>query len=165
MYYRFGKAFYFLSILFFLFFLLYFYSALPEQVSLRPSSEGEETFRWSRGNFFYGMVALFVLFNAIALLPPKMLETKTSMKLHRIFPKGDPFRDYILTWFYSFGGILNLSLGMMVFYTHSINNQQEIGSDQFSFFFYLIPILLAVWVLALFLLFVGKTKQLQNQSE
>ena len=105
------------------------------------------------------MISLFVIFNLISLLPPKLLETKSWKKLHRLFPIGDPFRDYLLTWFYSFGGVLNLSLGMMVFYTHSINNQQEITADQFSVFFYLIPALLLIWIIALFLLFVGKTKK------
>jgi hypothetical protein len=161
MYYRFGKAFYYFSIVIFLFFLLYFYSALPEQVYFQLDAAD----RWPKGTYFYGMISLFVIFNLISLLPPKLLETKSWKKLHRLFPIGDPFRDYLLTWFYSFGGVLNLSLGMMVFYTHSINNQQEITADQFSVFFYLIPALLLVWIIALFLLFVGKTKKLQNPSE
>lgn len=161
MYYRFGKASYYLSIIFFLFFLLYFYSALPERVFLQPDASNA----WEKGSFFYAMVTLFVILNGISLFPPKLLETKSWKKLHRVFPVGDPYRDYLLTWFYSFGGVLNLSLAMMIFYTHSINNQQEITSDQFNFFFYLIPVLLLIWIIALFLLFVGKTKQIQNPSE
>ena len=162
MYYRFGKAFYFISILLFVFFLLYFYSALPETVGLGFSEDGTVVRTWEKGSFFYGMVFAFAIFNAITLYPPKSLETKTNKRLHRIFPVGDDYRDYFLTWFYSFGGILNLSLALLVFFVHSINNQEEIATSQFTFFFYLMPALLLVWVVGLFILLIGKFKQVQN---
>ncbi|WP_332911897.1 DNA topoisomerase IV [Algoriphagus boritolerans] len=116
MYYRFGKAFYFISILLFVFFLLYFYSALPESVGLSIDESGVLNRNWEKGSFFYAMVGAFVIFNAIILYPPKSLETKSNKKLHRIFPVGDSYRDYFLAWFYSFGGILNLSLALLVFF-------------------------------------------------
>ncbi|MFN3996325.1 DNA topoisomerase IV [Algoriphagus sp.] len=162
MYYRFGKAFYFLSIMLFLFFLLYFYSALPERVGLSIDESGSINRNWEKGTFFYSMVAAFVIFNAVILYPPKSLETKSNKKLHRIFPIGDPFRDYFLTWFYSFGGVLNMSLALLVFFVHSINNQEEIATSQFTFFFYLMPAFLVVWVIGLFVLLIGKFKQVQK---
>ena len=163
MYYRFGKAFYFISILLFVFFLLYFYSALPETVGLSIDENGVLNRDWEKGTFFYGMIAAFVIFNAIILYPPKSLETKSNKKLHRIFPIGDPFRDYFLAWFYSFGGVVNLSLALLVFFVHSINNQEEIATNQFTFFFYLMPSFLVVWVIGLFVLLIGKFKQVQNR--
>jgi hypothetical protein len=163
MYYRFGKAFYFISILLFIFFLLYFYSALPETVGLSIDENGTINRDWEKGTFFYGMVAAFVIFNGIILYPPKSLETKSNKKLHRIFPIGDPYRDYFLAWFYSFGGVVNLSLALLVFFVHSINNQEEISSSQFDFFFYLLPAFLVVWVIGLFVLLIGKFKQVQNR--
>ena len=110
------------------------------------------------------MIATFVALNALVLVPPKMLETKSYRKLHKLFPIGDNYRDYLLTWFYSFGGIINLSLATIVFYIHATNNQEEIAADEFGFFFYLIPGLLVLWIIALFLLFVGKAKQLQKRD-
>lgn len=162
MYYRFGKAFYFLSILLFVFFLLYFYSALSETVGLSIDDTGTVNRIWEKGTFFYGMVAAFLILNAVTLYLPKSLETKTNKKLHRIFPIGDPYRDYFLTWFYSFGGVVNMSLALLVFFVHSINNQDVIATSQFNFFFYLLPALLAVWVIGLFVLLAGKFKQIQK---
>lgn len=162
MYYRFGKAFYFISILLFTFFLVYFYSALSETVGLGLDEIGSLIRQWERGTFFYAMIGAFVVLNAITLITPKSLETKSNKKLHRIFPIGDPYRDYLLTWFYSFGGILNLSLALLVFYVHSINNQEVIATNQFTFFFYLLPTLLFIWVIGLFVLLMGKFKQVQK---
>src|SRR5690606_1258975 len=102
--------------------------------------------------------------NVIVLLPPKLLETKNHKGLVRIFPIGDKFRDYYLGWFYSFGAILNMSLGMLVLYTHAINNQEEIAASQYNFFFYVIPGLFVVWVIGLFAILVGKFNQVKNNS-
>jgi hypothetical protein len=164
MYYRFGKATYFLSVLLFIFVLLYFYSALPEQVSVQMDKLGNSTWDIQKASFFYGMICLFVLFNLMVLLPPKLLETKTHQGLRRIFPVGDVFRDYFLAWFYSFGFVLNLSLGLMVFYAHSINNQNEIASSDYNVFFYSVPVLFLVWVIGFFLILIGKFKQVQQKS-
>lgn len=164
MYYRFGKATYFLSVLLFIFVLLYFYSALPEQVSVQMDKLGNSTWDIQKASFFYGMICLFVLVNLMVLLPPKLLETKTHQGLRRIFPVGDVFRDYFLAWFYSFGFVLNLSLGLMVFYAHSINNQNEIASSDYNVFFYSVPVLFLVWVIGFFLILIGKFKQVQQKS-
>lgn len=164
MYYRFGKAFYFFSILFFIFYLLYFYSALPEQLSLSSANDLNTAKDLTRGTFFYGMIGVFLLLNAIVLLPPKLLETKSHKGLTKIFPVGDSYRDYFLGWFYSFGGIINSSLALLVFYIHAINNQDDSAPEQFGFIFYLIPILLVIWVIGLFAIMGGKFKQVQNRA-
>lgn len=162
MYYRFGKAFYFISVLLFIFFLVYFYSALTETIGLGLDESGSLMRTWGRDNFFFAMIAAFVILNFVTLFTPKSLETKTNKKLHRIFPIGDPYRDYLLTWFYSFGGIINLSLALLVFFVHSINNQEVIAANQFTFFFYLMPAMLFIWVIGLFALLIGKFKQVQK---
>jgi hypothetical protein len=161
MYYRFGKAFYFLSVLLFIFFLLYFYSALTEQVSYSVDDQGNLGSQVDKNTFFYLMAGAFILLNFGVLVPPKMLETKSHKGLHRIFPIGDSYRDYFLAWFYFFGGLINLSLSMMVFYIHAINNQESIAASMFNFFFYLFPSLLVLWVIGFFVLLVGKFKQIQ----
>lgn len=164
MYYRFGKVFYFTSILLFVFILLYFYSAMAETIGLSVDQDGGVSRTMDKSTFFYGMVAVFLVLNAVTVFTPKSLETKSNKKLHRIFPIGDPYRDYILAWFYSFGGLINVSLALGAFFVHSINNQDVIASNQFNFFFYLMPALLAIWVVGLMILLVGKFKQIQNRS-
>ncbi|MFC3881388.1 DNA topoisomerase IV [Algoriphagus namhaensis] len=160
MYYRFGKVFFYFSVFGFVLFLLYFYSAMPELLKYQPDGIQDN----GRDTFFYAMIGLFAVVNMIVLVPPKMLETKTHKGLHRIFPVGDNYRDYILAWFYSFGSVINLSLLIMVFYVHAINNQNEIQASKFNFFFYLIPVLLAIWVVALFVLLFNKFKQVRLGS-
>jgi hypothetical protein len=162
MYYRFGKAFYFFSILAFISFLLYFYSAMPEQVGISIDEEGTLSRDWERGTFFYGMIAVFLVLNAVTMYTPKSLETKANKKMHRIFPIGDPYRDYLLAWFYSFGAVINLSLAVLTLYVHAINNQEEIGASSYNLWFFLMPTLLGVWVVALFVLLIGKFKAVQR---
>ncbi|MDX5339337.1 MAG: DNA topoisomerase IV [Cyclobacteriaceae bacterium] len=162
MYYRFGKAFYFFSILAFVFLLVYFYSAMPEKIGVTIDDNGNLIRSWEKGTFFYGMIGAFLFLNAVVLFPPKSLETKSNKRFHRVFPLGDPYRDYILTWFFSFGGIINFSLGIFVFYIHSVNNQEAEAAGDFSLWFYLIPTILMIWVIGLFLLFVGKFKSIRK---
>ncbi|MDN3203686.1 DNA topoisomerase IV [Algoriphagus sediminis] len=160
MYSRFGKVFYFFMVFGFIFFLLYFYSAMPETVQYQPDSPTEH----GRDAFFYSIIALFVVCNLVVLLPPKLLETKTHNGLHKLFPVGDDYRDYFLAWFYTFGAILNTCLLVMVFFVHAINNQEGINASEFNFFFYLIPLLLVIWVIAFFILLVNKFKQVRLDS-
>lgn len=164
MYYRFGKAIYILGVLLFIFILLYFYSALPEQVSVQMDQRGVSSWDIGKDMFFYIMIFLFVLFNGLLLLPPKLLETKSHQGLRKIFPVGDLFRDYFLAWFYSFGCLVNIGLGLMVFYTHAINNQNEIASSEYNVFFYSIPVMFLIWVIGFFLIVLGKFKQVQQNS-
>jgi hypothetical protein len=164
MYYRFGKVFYFTSLLFFIFILLYYYSALSDTVGLGINEDGSLTQVLERGTFFYSMLIGFLILNVVIVYTPKSIETKANKRLHRIFPIGDPFRDYILAWFYSFGGIVNLNLALMAFYVYSINNQEVIATSQFTFFFYLLPALLILWGVGLFVILIGKFKQVQNRS-
>lgn len=164
MYYRFGKAIYLLGVLLFIFVLLYFYSALPERVSIQMNEQGVSSWNLEKSVFFYGMIFCFLIFNGLVLLPPKLLETKSHQGLRKIFPVGDVYRDYFLAWFYSFGFILNFSLGLMVFYAHSINNQNEIASSDYNVFFYSIPVLFLIWVIGFFLILLGKFKQVQQNS-
>jgi hypothetical protein len=135
---------------------------MAELVGYGLDENGSVIDKVSKESFFYGMIGLFVILNAIVLFPPKLLETKMHNGLHRIFPIGDTYRDYFLGWFYSFGGIVNLSLSVMVFYTHAINNQQAIAANEFSFFFYLIPVLFIIWIIGLFAILTGKFKQIKK---
>jgi hypothetical protein len=161
MYYRFGKVFYFLGVLVFLFTLLYFYAALPEQIGFSLDDQGSILRDYAKSTFFYGLAAGFLVLNLITIYTPKTLETKTNRKLHRLFPIGDPFRDYLLAWFYSFGGWVNLSLALAALYVHAINNQEELSASSYNLWFLLMPIVLFIWVGILFVLLFKKFKSSQ----
>ena len=161
MYYRFGKVFYFFSVLVFLFALLFFYAALPEQIGFRLDDQGILLRDFAKSTFFYGLAFGFLVLNLITIYTPKTLETKANRKLHRLFPIGDPYRDYLLAWFYSFGGWVNLSLSLAGLFVHAINNQEQISASAYNLWFLLMPVVLFVWVGALFVLLFKKFKSTQ----
>jgi hypothetical protein len=161
MYYRFGKVFYFFSVLVFLIALLYFYAALPEQIGFSLDDQGQLVRDYAKSTFFYGLISGFVLLNVATVYTPKTLETKTNRKLHRLFPIGDPYRDYLLAWFYSFGGWVNLSLTLAALFVHAINNQEEISASAYNLWFLVMPVILFVWMGALFVLLFKKFKSTQ----
>jgi len=162
MYYRFGKVFHFLSVLVFIFVFLYTYAALPDLVAYEMNSQGEISKIMSKDTFFYVGIILFILLNVILITPGKLIENQSTINLKRLFPIGDIFRDYMLTWIYSFVGIINISLCIMSLFVHSLNNQNEISSGEFNFFFYLIPVFFVVWIGGLFWILVKKFKSLQS---
>jgi hypothetical protein len=162
MYYRFGKVFHFLSILLFIFVFLYTYSALPDLVGFEQNESGEFTKSGSKSTFFYIGIIVFGVLNLILALPAKMIEKQSTPNLKRLFPKGDTITDYLVTWMYSFMGMINVSLCIMSLFVHAINNQNEIGTSSFSFFFYLVPVLFVVWIIALFWILLQKFKSIQK---
>jgi hypothetical protein len=161
MYYRFGKVFYFFSVLVFLFALLYFYAALPEQIGFSLDEQGTVVRDFAKSTFFYALVLGFLVLNLVTIYTPKTLETKTNRKLHRLFPIGDPYRDYLLAWFYSFGGWVNSSLSLAALFVHAINNQEVIGASSYNLWFTLMPFVLFVWMGLLFVLLFKKFKSTQ----
>ena len=148
MYYRFGKVFYFFSVLVFLFALLYSHSEKFSNTA-------------AKSTFFYGLAFGFLVLNLVTIYTPKTLETKANRKLHRLFPIGDPYRDYLLAWFYSFGGWVNASLSLAALFVHAINNQEVISASAYNLWFLLMPVVLFVWVGALFVLLFKKFKSTQ----
>lgn len=162
MYYRFGKTFHFLSILFFVVVFMYIYSSVPETVAYQVNEEGLMVKGFSRSTFFYAGIVIFALLNIILAVPAKMIEKQSTPNLKRLFPTGDDFRDYMLTWIYSFIGIINVSLCILALFVHSINNQNEISSSSFSGFFYLVPVFFVTWIVALFWILFQKFKTLQR---
>ncbi|MFC4872405.1 DNA topoisomerase IV [Negadavirga shengliensis] len=164
MYSRFSKAFYFLTVVFFLVVFLYIYSASPEFVSYEVSDAGMPLKQITRDVFFYLTITVFLVYNLLLILPAKLIELQYTLRLKRLFPPGDAFRDQMLAWIYSFTGILNVSTVIIVFYIHSISNQNEIKSSEFSFFFYMVPVFFVLWVLGLFYILTKKIKQLRSGS-
>ncbi|MFD2036151.1 DNA topoisomerase IV [Belliella marina] len=164
MYYRFGKVFHFISVLIFTFSFLYIYASLSEIVAYQLDENGGFLKSVPKETFFYSGIILFIILNVIMIVPGKMIENGSTVSLKRIFPKGEYLTDVMIAWIYSFGGIINISLMIMALFVHSINNQNEISSNQFSFFFYLIPVLLVIWIGGLFWILVQKFKSVQSNS-
>lgn len=162
MYYRFGKVFFFLTVLLFVFAFLYTYSALPERVGFAQEDDGSVVAEASKSTFFYIGILAFGLLNALLAFPAKMIEKQSTSDLKRLFPNGDIHTDYLLAWMYSFVGVVNISLSIMCLFVHSINNQNEIGTSSFSFFFYLVPVLFVVWIIALFWILLQKFKSIKK---
>lgn len=164
MYFRFGKVFHFISVLLFLFTFLYFYSAMPDVISYELDENGYATKEISKSTFFYIGIILFGILNFVLITPAKLIENKSTKTFRQLFPTGDIFRDYMLTWIYSFTGVVNISLSIMSLFIHAINNQNEISSGSYSFFFYLIPILFLVWIIALFWILLQKFNSIRSSS-
>tara|TARA_R110002096_G_scaffold163740_7_gene331278 strand:- start:80 stop:577 length:498 start_codon:yes stop_codon:yes gene_type:complete len=162
MYTRFAKFFYFLSIGMFLFVFLYAYASMPDFATYEQNSKGLPMKQLSKENFFYITVIIFFIYNVLLIIPGKMIEMKSNSSLLRLFPVGDKYRDRILAWIYSFIGVLNVCTCIMVFFIHSLTNQNEIKSTEYNVFFYLVPLLLIIWVMGLFFILVGKMKQVKT---
>lgn len=161
MYFRFGKVFHFFSVLLFIFSFLFIYASLSEQVAYSIDDQGAVLKQISKESFFYTGILTFVFLNILIVLPGKMLENQSTKNIKRLFPVGDPSRDLMLTWIYSFAGIINVSLSIMMLFIKSINHQNEISMSEFRLFFYLIPVFFVVWIIALFWILLEKFKTLQ----
>lgn len=165
MYARLAKAFYFLSIFFFLISFLYIYSGSPEFVTYEVSERGFPLKQISKDFFFYLIVGIFLISNILLVLPAKLIEMQYSPAIRRVFPVGDVFRESILAWFFSFTAILNLSTIVFVFYLHSLTDSDGSVGMGLKFFFYLVPILFVGWIGGLFYILATKIKHAKNQSE
>ncbi len=166
MYYRFAKAFHLLAVLFFIVTFLYLYSGLPEKVVLDMDESGKALKTISRDMFFYIGIGVFVILNLLLITPAKLIETKSSSNLRKLFKVGDPYRDYILSWIYSFVGIINISIVVIAFYIHNINGSPELGSGNKSqFLLYILPVFFVIWIVMLFVILSKKLRQVKSPSE
>jgi hypothetical protein len=164
MYRRLSKAFYVLTILFFLLAFLYIYSASPEFVTYELSDRGLPLKQFSKEIFFYLFVGVFLVANVLLMLPAKMIEIQYTPMLRRVFPRGEIFREQVVSWFYSFAAILNISTVILIFYLHSITNQNEISSSEFNFFFYLMPVLISLWIIGFFYILAQRIRQVKSTA-
>ncbi|WP_143961393.1 DNA topoisomerase IV [Litoribacter populi] len=162
MYRRFAKAFHFLSILLFIILFMYIYAALPENVAYQVDASGMPLKSIARDTFFYFGIAAFIILNLIIVFAGKMVEKQATPNLRKLFPTGDPFSDKMLGWIYSFAGVLNVSLVIIAFFVHRINNQYEIQTEEFNPFFYMIPVFMVVWIILLFVILGKKLNQVRS---
>lgn len=159
MYSRFSKVFYFLCVVLFIFGFLYIYASLAEKITYRLN---DPPLQVSRHAFFFFSMATFFVVNLLFVIPAKMIENQSIPRFRILLYQGDPFKDHLLSWIYSFSGIMNVSLLIMAYYILRINHLDGIGDGGNIFLFYLIPLLLIVWIIALFVILGKKIKQVQS---
>lgn len=138
---------------------MYIYAALPEFVAYHIDDRGGPVESITRDTFFFYGIIAFLIVNFLLIIPAKLIDKRATLNFKRLFPKHEPFTDHMLGWLYSFGAILNITLATIAFYIHSINNQNEISSGEFIPFFYMIPVLFLIWIIALFVILGKKLRE------
>lgn len=161
MYSRLAKVFFFTTILFFVVAFLYVYASLPEKVTYEINEQQNTLKEMSRNVFFFVTLAILMGANLLIVVPAKMVENQVLTKTKGLFKKGSPFRESMLTWIYSFGGIFNVNLVVLLWYILLLNSFVKNESSGFSIIFYLVPLLLVGWIVALFVLLGKKIQQVQ----
>lgn len=156
---RFAKAFYFLSVMFFVIAFLYIYASLPDSVVYETGDIDSQAKQISKDSYFFTAMAVFVILNLLGILPAKMIENHAIPKLRLLFKVGDPFREHMLAWIYSFSAVINICLLIMAFYMIRLNSPDGIGHGIIGFIFYLVPLFFVLWVVALFVILGKKVKQ------
>jgi len=161
---RFAKAFHLLSVLSFIIIFMYIYSALPEKVSFELDTEGNPLKVIGRDAFFYIGIGAFIILNVILVTPAKMIENKSTVNIRKLFQIGDPFRENMLTWIYSFVSIINVSIVIVSLYIHGLNGYLEETGKPSAFGLYLLPVFFLVWIIALFVILSKKMKAVKSNS-
>jgi hypothetical protein len=164
MYTRLAKVFYFVTAILFIVTFLYIYAALPERVAYELNESGNLQKGMSRDNLFFVAMAIFVGLNLILVIPAKMVENQVLTRVRNLFRKGSAFRESLLIWVYSFGGIVNLNLILLVFYILRINNFGGNEASGFDILYYFVPLLLVGGIIALFILLGKKIQQVQDSK-
>jgi hypothetical protein len=164
MYTRLAKVFYFVTAILFIVTFLYIYAALPERVAYELNESGNLQKGMSRDNLFFVAMAIFVGLNLILVIPAKMVENQVLTRVRNLFKKGSAFRESLLIWVYSFGGIVNLNLILLVFYILRINNFGGNEASGFDILYYFTPLLLVGGIIALFILLGKKIQQVQDSK-
>ncbi|GAB3658531.1 hypothetical protein GCM10028791_31570 [Echinicola sediminis] len=144
---------------------MYIYSALPEQVSFELDAEGSPLKVIGRDTFFYMGIGAFVILNVLLVTPAKMIESKATFNIRKLFQNGDPFKDHMLTWIYSFVAIINVSIVIVSLYIHGLNGDIDTFGKPSGFGLYLLPVFFLAWIIALFVILSTKMKAIKSNSE
>ncbi|WP_200979016.1 DNA topoisomerase IV [Echinicola sp. 20G] len=161
---RFAKAFHLLSVLLFIVIFMYIYSALPTQVSFEVDANGLPLKVIDKDIFFYIGIGAFVILNVLLITPAKMIENKATPNFRRLFQKGDPFKENMLAWIYSFVAVLNVSIIIIALYIHGINGIIEEKGQPSPIGLYCIAVFFVIWIVALFVILSKKMKAVQSHA-
>ncbi|UCS92675.1 DNA topoisomerase IV [Echinicola marina] len=162
--YRFAKAFHLLSVFLFIVIFLYIYSALPQQVNYEVGESGQTLKIIDKDTFFYAGIGLFIFLNLVFITPAKMIENKSTLNIKKLFRNGDPFKDNMLTWSYSFAAVMNIGIVIIAFYVHGINGMTEAIGNSSGYGLYLIPVFFVIWIIWLFVIVSKKMSSLKSEA-
>ncbi len=132
------KFFWFVSLAVGLGALLYTYASMGSQLEF-----GEYSF--SREAYFYGALAVLVLFNFTFYAISRNLRYRSAS-----------LEEMMVNWQLSFAAILNLFFIVSVFFVMLVNSGERFNFDSFGYLLYVCLGLILIWVLALPVL-IGRT--------
>ncbi|QDH80650.1 DNA topoisomerase IV [Echinicola soli] len=161
---RFAKAFHLITVLAFIVIFMYIYSGLPEMVGFELNEEGFAHGVMNKNIFFYIVIGIFLVLNILLVTPAKLIESGASPNIKKLFAKGDPFREQMLTWIYSFVGIINVSIIVVVMYLFQLNGTIEETGRPSGLGLYILPVLFVIWTVILFILLTRKMKSVQSNK-
>jgi len=142
------------SFLIFLGVFLYVYAALPAQVAVFTPRGSFQSVFIDRSLFFYLGLATFIVWNVLVYILKGMLG-QFPVKEYSFF-KTEVFRIMVLNWLKSFALVVNIFFIVTVALVGIFNRTSMEEFDRFSAFFYIGPILMAIWFIALMVILVRK---------
>lgn len=110
--------------------LLYVYAMLPEELIL--TQEGSDYIYGSREPFFYVVLVVITLINALVFLVSAVYEKNTDLR----------------TWFNGLITVLNIFFVMSLFLVGAMNSSEKFDYADIGFLMYGSVILIAVWAAA-----------------
>ena len=151
------KFLWFVSILAFLFVLLYGYYLLPDVVCIKFSSNGSALEYWERKYIFYVFTGTFSLFNVLMLALEKMYfmlpYSKRAIPNKRFWISSEEKRQrstfIVSSWVYSFLTVINFSIIGTFGVIWKVNYTMQSNINEYSWVFILIATTLALWIIYL----------------
>lgn len=113
--------------------------------------EGVFTETISKEVFFYSTLFLFVVANILIVSLSRVLETIPAVSSASGTPKffNSGSKNAIIAWIKSFGFVINALFIFSLIYIGMLNNIENFQRSDFNFLFYLGPILVVIWLIAL----------------
>ena len=156
---KFIKLFWFFSLLGFLATLLFVYAALRPEVDVSLGSGVIPAMLISKNAFFYTMIIIIVLTNAVLLALSKFIGMlKTDNKSNRFIFGDEPFKKNLINWLGSFSVVLNLFYAMGTLFIGLYNNIEYVPTAGYSFLVYASIILIVGWLFWLVYIVLKKVK-------
>lgn len=155
-----AKALHTFSLLIFIVYLLYSYAGLPDPVGYDFDANGLPLSTLSKTVYFYSALGIFILFNLIFLVLGRGIEANVFKSLKQYIGVDYTFKKNLISWIYSFGGILNFFLAIILFFFSLLNTTESFDINYFTWLIYVGPILFTVWIVMLFSIFFKKVKSM-----
>jgi hypothetical protein len=138
------KFIYGISILVYLFVLVYVYAFLPDQVGLLYDDLGKAILILSKSDFFYAALGLFVVTNGIILIYRRLNRGRLNLDKTDFDEMSLLERTY--HWLNGLSFIFNVILSFSILFIGMFNNSDDFDISNYIAFIYIGPILLFGWI-------------------